>query len=161
MTQTERREQITAEITAKTGITEAMIERLVRGFYAKIRADAVLAPIFEARIADWEPHLARMCAFWSSVALMSGRYHGTPMAKHAPLPVDAGHFDRWLELFEEAAGEICPPAAAVREGWSGVGAGIGCGNAGCRGWRGRSRGLRRRSRRRPARPAHARLAGHA
>jgi hemoglobin len=113
MSGAERREQITAEIMERTGITEAMIERLVRGFYAKVRSDAVLAPVFEARIADWEPHLQRMCAFWSSVALMSGRYHGTPMAKHAPLPVDAGHFDRWLELFEEAAGEICPPAAAV------------------------------------------------
>ena len=54
----ERREQITAEIVARTGITEAMIERLVRAFYAKVRADAVLGPIFEARIRDWEPHLA-------------------------------------------------------------------------------------------------------
>ena len=108
---TERREKITAEIMEKTGITETMIERLVRGFYAKVRTDAVLAPVFEARIADWEPHLKRMCAFWSSVALMSGRYHGTPMAKHMPLPVDADHFDRWLELFEETAREICPPAA--------------------------------------------------
>jgi hemoglobin len=113
MTGEERREQITAGIMERTGITEAMIERLVRGFYAKVRADAVLAPVFEARIADWQPHLLRICAFWSSVALMSGRYHGTPMAKHAPLPVDAEHFDRWLELFEEAAGEVCPPAAAA------------------------------------------------
>ena len=113
MTGAERRERITAEITERTGITEAMIERLVRGFYAKVRLDPVLAPVFEARIADWEPHLAQMCAFWSSVALMSGRYHGTPMAKHTPLPVDAGHFDHWLELFETAAGEICPPVAAA------------------------------------------------
>ena len=52
-----------------------------------------------------------MCAFWSSVALMTGRYHGTPMAKHLPLPVDADHFDRWLELFEATAREICPPEA--------------------------------------------------
>jgi hypothetical protein len=37
-----------------------------------------------------------MCAFWSSVTLMTGRYHGTPMARHAPLPIDADHFDRWL-----------------------------------------------------------------
>jgi hemoglobin len=113
MSGAERRERITAGIMERTGITEAMIERLVRGFYAKVRADAVLAPVFEARIADWEPHLQRMCAFWSSVALMSGRYHGTPMAKHTPLPVDAGHFDRWLEVFEETAAEICPPAAAT------------------------------------------------
>jgi hemoglobin len=104
---------MTAEIAEKTGITEAMIERLVRGFYAKVRSDALLAPVFEARIRDWEPHLAQMCAFWSSVALMSGRYHGTPMVKHLPLPVDAAHFDRWLALFEEAAREICAPQAAA------------------------------------------------
>ncbi|MBO4227109.1 group III truncated hemoglobin [Bradyrhizobium neotropicale] len=113
MTGAERREQITADIVAKTGITEAMIEHLVHGFYAKVRADAVLGPVFEARIRDWGPHLSQMCAFWSSVALMTGRYHGTPMAKHLPLPVDAGHFDRWLELFEQTAQELCPPEAAA------------------------------------------------
>lgn len=64
-------------------------------------------------IRDWEPHLAQMCAFWSSVALMSGCYHGTPMVKHLPLLVDAAHFDRWLALFEQAAREICPPQAAA------------------------------------------------
>ena len=107
----ERRERITAEIMERTGITEAMIERLVHGFYAKVRADAVLGPVFDARIGDWEPHLAQMCAFWSSVALMTGRYHGTPMAKHLPVPVDADHFDRWLELFGASAREICPAEA--------------------------------------------------
>ena len=88
-----------------------MIELLVRRFYTKVRADEMLGPIFDARIADWEPHLAQMCAFWSSVALMSGRYHGAPMPKHLPLPVDAEHFDRWLALFETTAAEVCPPAA--------------------------------------------------
>jgi hemoglobin len=109
----ERRARITAEIVARTGIDDDMIECLVRGFYAKVREDALLAPVFAARIRDWEPHLERMCAFWSSVALMSGRYHGSPMAKHLPLPVDATHFDRWLALFEETARELCPPAAAA------------------------------------------------
>ena len=113
MTGAERRGQITADISARTGIDEAMIERLVHAFYAKVRRDAVLAPVFEARIRDWEPHLKQMCAFWSSVALMSGRYHGTPMARHLPLPIDAGHFDRWLALFEATARELCPPEAAA------------------------------------------------
>src|SRR5258707_15869678 len=113
VTAAERRERITAEISERTGITEAMIERLVHAFYDKVRSDAVLAPVFDARIDDWEPHLAQMCAFWSSVALMSGRYHGTPMVKHMPLPVDADHFDRWLALFEQTAREICPPEAAA------------------------------------------------
>ena len=112
MTPAERREQIVADITSRTGITEEMIERLVRSFYTRVRTDAMLAPIFDARIKDWEPHLQQMCAFWSSVALMSGRYHGAPMPKHLPLPVDAAHFDRWLELFEATTKEVCPPAAA-------------------------------------------------
>jgi hemoglobin len=103
-----RRAQAIAEIADRTGIDEAMIERLVRGFYARIREDELLGPIFAARITNWEPHLQRMFAFWSSVALMSGQYHGQPMRKHLPLPVDGRHFDRWLALFEETAREICP-----------------------------------------------------
>ena len=53
-----------------------------------------------------------MFAFWSSVALMSGRYHGQPMEKHLPLPIDARHFDRWLNLFERTARDACPADAA-------------------------------------------------
>ena len=108
----ERRAQLTAKLRAETGIDEPMIELVVRAFYARVRADALLGPIFAARIADWEPHLERMFAFWSSVALMSGRYHGQPMQKHLPLPIDARHFDRWLALFEATARELCPPKAA-------------------------------------------------
>jgi hemoglobin len=112
MDPTARRAEITAEIAGRTGIDETMIDRLVRGFYARVREDALLSPVFAARIADWEPHLERMCAFWSSVALLTGRYRGRPTEKHLPLPVDARHFDRWLALFEAAARDLCPPAAA-------------------------------------------------
>lgn len=107
-----RRAEAIAARRAETGIDEAMIDRLVRAFYARVRADETLGPIFAARIEDWEPHLQRMCAFWSSVALMSGAYHGQPMQKHLPLPIDARHFDRWLQLFAETARELCPPKAA-------------------------------------------------
>jgi hemoglobin len=109
----ERRAALTAAIQAETGIDEAMIERLVRAFYRRVQDDAMLGPVFAARIKDWEPHLQQMFAFWSSVALMSGRYHGQPMRKHLPLPVDGRHFDRWLELFELTARETCPPKAAA------------------------------------------------
>jgi hemoglobin len=106
------RAEITAEIAERTGIDDPMIERLVRAFYQRVRTDDLIGPVFEARITDWEPHLQRMCAFWSSVALLTGRYHGQPMPKHMPLPIDAQHFDRWLGLFAETARELCPPAAA-------------------------------------------------
>jgi hemoglobin len=101
-----------ADIVARTGIHEGMIERLVHRFYDKARADALLGPVFESKVEDWDHHLARMCSFWSSVATMSGTYHGNPMMKHVPLPIDAQHFDRWLALFEETARELCPPVAA-------------------------------------------------
>ena len=106
----DRRSEFAAEVKARTGIDEAMIRRLVHGFYSRIRIDPVLGPIFAARIKEWDPHLARMCAFWSSVVLMTGRYHGRPMQKHALLPVSGAHFDRWLRLFADTAREMCPPA---------------------------------------------------
>ncbi|MDE2579770.1 MAG: group III truncated hemoglobin [Hyphomicrobiales bacterium] len=107
-----RRAAMRAEIVARTSIDEAMIEKLVRGFYDRIQKDEMLAPVFAEKISDWEPHLQNMFAFWSSVALASGAYHGRPMEKHVFLPVDAAHFDRWLQLFEATARELCPPAAA-------------------------------------------------
>ena len=106
---------VLAEASSHTDarIDEALIERLIRRFYDHVREDAVLGPIFAERIADWESHLQRMFAFWSSVVLATGRYHGHPMQKHAVLPIDARHFDRWLLLFESTTREICPPAAAA------------------------------------------------
>ncbi|MGH7102089.1 MAG: group III truncated hemoglobin [Acetobacteraceae bacterium] len=108
-----RRAAFAAKVEAETGIDEAMIEHLVNSFYDRVQTDPLLGPVFEARVADWPLHLAKMRAFWHSVALMSGRYHGQPMAAHQPLPVDARHFDRWLTLFGETARDVCPPAAAA------------------------------------------------
>ncbi len=90
-----------------------MIERLVDAFYTAIRADPVLGPIFKERIHDWAGHLATMNRFWSSVALLTGNYHGEPMTKHGALPVGGEHFDRWLDLFRATAETVCPPEAAA------------------------------------------------
>lgn len=109
----ERRARITRDLVEKTGIDDAMIERLVRAFYARVQADPLIGPVFAARIEDWEAHIVKLCAFWSSVALMTGRYHGQPMQAHLELPVAAEHFDRWIAIFEATANELCPPAAAT------------------------------------------------
>ncbi len=107
------RPEMTAAIMAETGLDERVLRTLVHAFYDRVRADPLLSPVFAARITDWEPHLERMVAFWSSVALMSGRYHGRPVPAHAPLPVGAAHFERWLALFRETAREVCTPAGAA------------------------------------------------
>jgi hemoglobin len=109
----DRRASLSRGIMAETGIDEAMIGRLVRTFYREVRADPILGPIFNARITNWDDHIEKLCAFWSSVALMSGRYHGQPMQAHVALPVQRSHFDRWLDLFERTAIETCGPSAAA------------------------------------------------
>lgn len=96
------------------GVTEEMIHTLVHAFYARVRRDPALGPIFNRTIADWDRHLAKLCDFWSSVTLMTGRFKGAPMAAHARLPdIRATHFARWLHLFGETAAETCPPDAAA------------------------------------------------
>jgi hemoglobin len=69
------RNLIIEDIVERSGIDEVMIEQLVRTFYSRARFDPLVGPVFESRVHDWEGHIALMCAFWSSVALMSGRYH--------------------------------------------------------------------------------------
>ena len=104
----EARAAQTRAITEATGIDQAGIERLVRTFYATAREDALLAPMF-AHVRDWEHHIANIRRFWESVALRIEGYDGRPMASHAPLPLDAAHFARWLELFEATARGLFRP----------------------------------------------------
>lgn len=107
------RPEMTAVIVTATGLDESLLREMVQAFYAKVRSDAVLGPTFDAHITDWTPHLERMITFWSSVALMTGRYHGRPQEAHTKLAVGALHFERWLALFKETAQETCSTAGAA------------------------------------------------
>ncbi len=45
---------------------------------------------------------------------MTGRYHGfSRCGRICPSSLVGDHFDRWLDLFEQTAREVCPPAAAA------------------------------------------------
>jgi hemoglobin len=93
-------------------LDEALIRRVVFGFYAKVRVDDVLGPIFAARIADdaWPVHLRRMCDFWSSILLRTDRYAGRPLLPHLAInEIEDGTFDRWLSLFGRTVEEECDP----------------------------------------------------
>jgi hemoglobin len=87
-------------------IDEPGIAALVAGFYGRAREDAVLGPVFDAAIDDWDHHLARLTDFWSSVTLSTGRYKGNPFGAHRPLGLQPAMFDRWLELWRETAREV-------------------------------------------------------
>jgi len=84
--------------------TEAEVEALVHSFYARVRQDEVLGPIFESRVDHWDQHLAHLVDFWSSVLRRTGRFSGNPMAKHAGMTgLTAALFQRWLAVFRENA----------------------------------------------------------
>jgi hemoglobin len=96
------------------GSDEADLALLVDRFYAKVREDSLIGPVFNAAIHDWPEHLEKLSAFWSSVMLTSGRYKGSPMAAHLR---HAGSmkpemFTRWLELWQETARETLHARAA-------------------------------------------------
>lgn len=95
--------------------TEEDIALLVHAFYARVRADDVLGPIFNSRIEDWDAHLTKLVDFWSSALRHTRRFNGAPMPKHAAMPgLDAGLFRRWLRLFREIADEQPNRAMAER-----------------------------------------------
>lgn len=85
-----------------------LVEKVVRSFYARVRADETLGPIFERRIGDdWEPHLSKMVDFWSSLTMMTGSYSGRPHAAHHGLGLTAANFDHWLVLFDKTIDDCC------------------------------------------------------
>lgn len=94
--------------------TEEEVSRLVHDFYAQVRKDEVLGPIFDAHIDDWDRHLARLVDFWSAILRRTGRFTGAPMPKHAALPgLTAELFQRWLALFRKVAATQANQAMAA------------------------------------------------
>ena len=97
-------------------LDEQMIEAVVHGFYAEIRGDTLLGPVFNGAIAenDWPRHLATMCDFWSATLIRTSRYTGRPLPPHLALPgLGEEHFRRWLALFRATVQRLCPPEIAT------------------------------------------------
>ncbi len=97
--------------------SEEAIRRLVDRFYARVRRDEVLGPVFAGALGEdeqaWACHLARLCDFWSSVMLKTGRYHRDPFSAHLRLPgIAPAMFDRWLGLFGQTCSELFAPETA-------------------------------------------------
>lgn len=97
-------------------LDERMIHDVVHGFYAEIRNDDLLGPIFNGAIKSeaWPRHLGKMCDFWSATLLRTGRYEGRPLPPHLAIPgLGEAHFRRWLKLFRATVDRLCPPEVAA------------------------------------------------
>lgn len=95
-------------------IDDEGLGHLVEAFYARVRADEELGPIFKDVIADWPEHLGKLTDFWSSVMLTTGRYKGQPVPAHMKhrSRITPELFERWLGFWVETTDAVMEPAAA-------------------------------------------------
>lgn len=85
---------------------------MVDSFYARVREDQMLGPIFAEVIQDrWPEHLEKMYRFWETILLGSHTYAGRPFPPHAKLPIGAEHFGQWLFLFRSNLEQFEGPVA--------------------------------------------------
>lgn len=85
---------------------EAEVAQVISRFYSRVMEDPLLAPVFNAHVTDWDPHLARMQDFWMSVVYKVGRYAGNPLRVHRALgELRPEHFVRWLTLWQQTVEE--------------------------------------------------------
>jgi hemoglobin len=103
---------------AKDILSLADIKKLVDTFYASVREDEILAPIFNERIQErWPQHLDKMYSFWQTVLLGEHTYNGSPFPPHAQLPIDSAHFERWLQLFSTTIDKLFEGEKAKEAKW--------------------------------------------
>lgn len=95
-------------------LNRTVIAQLVHEFYDDVRRDPQLQMVFDAAIGEnWEPHLARMVEFWSTVMLATHEFRGNVFGTHMALDgVVPAHFTRWLTLFEATARRLFTPPLA-------------------------------------------------
>jgi hemoglobin len=99
---------------APLALDESGLRQLVDAFYAAVRADDMIGPLFNDAIGDWPRHLAQLSAFWSSVMLTSGRYKGQPMPAHLKHKsrITPEMFERWLALWRTTTDRLMRPEDA-------------------------------------------------
>ena len=95
-------------------------------FYARIRKDDTLGPIFAAHVQDWPAHEAKIARFWKKTILHERGYEGNPMMVHRGVSqMRAEHFEIWLALFDETLAEMLTPQTCAA--WSALAHRIGRG----------------------------------
>ena len=98
----------------KTIETRDDIEVLVNSFYAKIRKDDLLGPIFNSHITEdgWKEHLITLTDFWETNLFKVSRYKGSPTQTHINVDrnlnhtISQVHFGKWLQLWFETIDEL-------------------------------------------------------
>lgn len=104
--------------------TKDDVRTVVHAFYRDMEADPVLGAYFAG--LDWDAHLPKMVAFWSSIVFATGEYRGRPFDPHARMPgLARDHFAHWVGRFRRTvdahfAGENAERMKARAEQIAGV-----------------------------------------
>ncbi|MFS0480466.1 globin [Corynebacterium striatum] len=92
-------------------------DKLVGGFYAQVRTDDVIGPMYPDQ--DWEGAEERLkwflVQYWGGPQLFSeNRGHPRLRMRHSEYPINLEAHDRWLELMSNSLAQIdeetIPPA---------------------------------------------------
>ena len=91
--------------------TRADCEQLVRAFYGRALEDPMIGWIFvDVAKLDLEAHVPTITSFWETILLGSQSYSGGAFRPHALLHarvgLRAGHFERWLALWQTTVDEL-------------------------------------------------------
>lgn len=100
--------------TAQLPPNRESITALVHGFYADVRLDPLLGPVFERALAgQWEPHLKRLVEFWSTIVLGTRSFRGNVVGKHMELEgITPAHFATWVRLWAQHTSRLFTPGVA-------------------------------------------------
>lgn len=83
------------------------VKLMVNTFYGCVQEDHLIGPIFNTKLeGHWPEHLEKMYSFWQTILLDEYTYQGRPFPPHAQLPIEAEHFDRWLQLFDKTVDDL-------------------------------------------------------
>ena len=83
------------------------VKLMVDTFYGRVQEDDSIGPIFNSKLAGrWPIHLEKMYTFWQTILLDEYTYSGRPFPPHAQLPIEAAHFERWLQIFDQTVNDL-------------------------------------------------------
>lgn len=113
-------------IPPRFNVSSDQIDHIVKIFYAAIRQDDLLGPVFANHISDWPKHEEKISRFWRNVILFERNYNGNPMRAHMQAgDVKPEHFLPWLSLFDETLNRVLSQDTAAA--WSELAHRIGAG----------------------------------
>lgn len=84
------------------------VYKLVSSFYAKIRVDEILGPIFNKMLTTdeiWAEHLEKLTDFWETNLFHIVKFKGNPMEAHQRADkanhysMSQDHFHHWLMMW--------------------------------------------------------------